>query len=73
MLPGIGQSSCTEEMLRIRPPPPWLMNCFAAAWLPKNALFMLIAMTFSKSASVVSSSEVRVSMPALLINTSKRP
>lgn len=73
MLPGIGQSSCTEEMVRISPPSPWEMNWLAAAWEPKNALFILTAITLSKSASVVSSKDVRVSMPALLISTSKRP
>jgi hypothetical protein len=30
VLPGIGQSSCTEVMLMIRPPPPCAIICFAA-------------------------------------------
>ena len=42
MLPGIGQSSCTDVMLMIRPPPPWAIICFAASCVPKNALFRLI-------------------------------
>ncbi len=60
MFPGIGQSSWTEEVLRTRPPPPRLMNCLAAAWVPKNALFMLVAITSLKSASIVSSNDVRL-------------
>ena len=30
VLPGIGQSSCTDVMLMIRPPPPWAIICLAA-------------------------------------------
>ena len=57
----------------IRPPPPWAIICLAASWVPKKALFRLISMTFSYCASVVSSTEVRVSMPALLTMMSTRP
>jgi hypothetical protein len=32
----------------------------AAAWVPKNALFMLVAITSLKSASIVSSNDVRL-------------
>ena len=73
MLPGIGQSSWTDVMLMMRPPPPCLIICLAASCVPKNALFRLTAMTFSNCASVVSSTEVRVSIPALLTMTSSRP
>ena len=69
----MGQSSWTDVMLMMRPPPPWAIICLAASWVPKNALFRLIAMTFSYCASVVSSTEVRVSIPALLTMTSSRP
>ena len=55
VLPGIGQSSCTDVMLMIRPPSPWAIICLAASWVPKKALLRLIAMTFSYCASVVSS------------------
>ena len=72
-LPGIGQSSWIEEMLMIRPPPPCLIICFAASWTPKNALLRSIAITRSNWCSVVSSVEVRVSMPALLTMMSSRP
>ena len=47
VLPGIGQSSWTEEMLMMTPPPPWAMNCLAASCDPKNALFRLTAITLS--------------------------
>ena len=47
VLPGIGQSSWTEVMLMMRPPPPWAIICLAASWVPKNALLRLIARTFS--------------------------
>ena len=57
----------------IRPPPPWLIICFAASWTPKNALLRSIAMTRSNWRSVVSSVDVRVSMPALLTMMSSRP
>ena len=60
-------------MLMMRPPPPWAIICLAASWVPKNALFRLMARTFSNCSSVVSSTEVRVSMPALLTMTSSRP
>ena len=73
MLPGIGQSSWTDVMLMMRPPPPWAIICLAASWVPKNALFRFTAITFSNCPSVVSSTEVRVSMPALLTMTSSRP
>ena len=73
VLPGIGQSSWTEVMLMIEPPPPWAIICFAASCVPKNALFKLIAITFSYCASVVSRIDVRVSTPALLTMTSSRP
>ena len=73
MLPGIGQSSWTEVMLMIRPPPPWAIICLAAIWVPKNALFRLMSSTLSYCASVVSSTEVRVSTPALLTMMSTRP
>ena len=73
MLPGIGQSSCTDVMLMIRPPPPWAIICFAASCVPKNALLRLISSTFSYCASVVSSTDVRVSTPALLTMMSSRP
>ena len=73
MLPGIGQSSCTDVMLMIRPPPPWAIICFAASWVPKNALFRLMSITFSYCSSVVSSTDVRVSTPALFTMMSSRP
>ena len=57
----------------MRPPLPWAIICLAASWVPKKALFRLISMTFSYCASVVSRTEVRVSMPALLTMTSSRP
>ena len=41
MLPGMGQSSCTEVMLMMRPPPPCLIICLAASCVPKKALFRL--------------------------------
>ena len=31
----------------MRPPPPCLIICCAASWVPKNALFRLMARTFS--------------------------
>ena len=40
-LPGIGQSSCTDVMLMMRPPVPWAIMRFAASWVPKNALFKI--------------------------------
>ena len=43
VLPGIGQSSCTEVMLMIRPPSPWAIICLAASWVPKKALLRLIS------------------------------
>ncbi len=73
MLPGIGQSSWTDVMLMMRPPPPWAIICFAASCVPKNALFKLISMTFSYCSSVVSRIDVRVSMPALFTMMSSRP
>ena len=73
MLPGIGQSSWVDEIVTISPPLPCAMNCCAANWAPKNALLRLTASTLSKSASLVSSSDVRVSIPALLTRTSSRP
>ncbi len=73
MLPGIGQSSCTEVMLMIRPPSPWAIICLAASWVPKKALLRLISITFSYCASVVSRIDVRVSTPALLTMMSSRP
>ena len=73
MLPGIGQSSWTDVMLMIRPPPPWAIICLAAIWVPKKALLRLMSSTRSYCASVVSSTDVRVSMPALLTITSTRP
>ena len=57
----------------IRPPPPWAIICLAASWVPKKALFRLTSITFSYCSSVVSSTEVRVSMPALLTMMSRRP
>src|SRR6266536_1488678 len=60
-------------MLMIRPPSPWAIICLAASCVPKNALLRLIAKTLSYCASVVSSSEVRVSTPALFTITSSRP
>ena len=72
-LPGIGQSSWIELMLMIRPPPPCAIICFAASWTPKKALLRSIAMTMSNWCSVVSSVEVRVSIPALLTRMSSRP
>jgi hypothetical protein len=50
----------------MRPPPPCLIIWRAASWVPKNALFRLTSSTVSYWASVVSSTEVRVSTPALL-------
>ena len=47
VLPGIGQSSWTDVMLMMRPPPPWAIICLAANCVPKNALFRFTAMTFS--------------------------
>ena len=73
VLPGIGQSSCTDVMLMIRPPSPWAIICLAASWVPKKALLRLISITFSYCASVVSRTDVRVSMPALLTMMSSRP
>ena len=73
MLLGIGQSSCTEVMLMMRPPPPWAIICFAANWVPKKALLRLMSSTFSYWASVVSRIDVRVSTPALLTMMSSRP
>ena len=73
VLPGIGQSSWTDVMLMMRPPSPCLIICFAAIWVPKNALLRLISSTFSYCSSVVSSTEVRVSTPALFTMMSTRP
>ncbi len=73
VLPGMGQSSCTDVMLMMRPPPPWAIICLAASCVPKKALFRLMASTFSYCASVVSRMEVRVSIPALFTMTSSRP
>ena len=73
VLPGMGQSSWTEVMLMMRPPPPWAIICLAAIWVPKKALFRLMSITLSYCASVVSSTEVRVSTPALLTMMSSRP
>ncbi len=47
--------------------------CFAASCVPKNALFRLISITRSYWSSVVSRTDVRVSMPALFTMTSSRP
>ena len=33
------------DTLMTSPPPPWVMNCFAANWVPKNALLRLMSMT----------------------------
>ena len=55
------------------PPPPCLIICRAAHCTPKKALFRSMAITRSNSRSVVSSTEVRVSMPALLTSTSRWP
>ena len=57
----------------IRPPPPWAIICLAANWVPKKALFRLTSSTFSYWASVVSSTDVRVSTPALFTMMSSRP
>ncbi len=57
----------------ILPPPPWAIICLAASWVPKNALLRFTAITFSNWSSVVSSTEDRVSMPALFTMTSSRP
>ena len=73
MLPGMGQSSWTEVMLMIRPPPPWAIICLAATCVPKKALLRFTPRTNSYSFSVVSSTEVRVSTPALFTMTSSRP
>ena len=73
VLPGMGQSSWTEVMLTMVPPPPWEIICLAASCVPKNALLRLISSTFSYWSSVVSRIDVRVSMPALLTITSTRP
>ena len=73
MLPGIGQSSWTDVMLMIRPPPPWAIICLAASCVPKKALFRLMSITLSYCASVVSRTDVRVSMPALFTMMSSRP
>src|SRR5271170_7867429 len=66
VLPGIGQSSCTEAMLMMRPPPPCLIICLAAIWTPKKALLRLIVSTRSYCASVVSRIEVRVFGPRVV-------
>ena len=57
----------------IRPPVPWSIICLAAIWVPKKALLRLIAITLSYCSSVVSSVEVRVSMPALFTMMSSCP
>ena len=57
----------------IRPPPPCLIICLAATCVPKNALLRLTDSTLSYCASVVSSTEVRVSTPALFTMMSMRP
>ena len=57
----------------MRPPPPCAIICFAAIWVPKKALFRLTSSTKSYCASVVSSTMVRVSTPALLTMMSSRP
>ena len=62
----MGQSSCTDVMLMMRPPPPWAIICLAASWVPKNALFRLMARTFSYWSSVVSRTEVRVSIAGVV-------
>ena len=41
----MGQSSWTDVMLMIRPPPPWAIICFAATCVPKKALFRLMSST----------------------------
>lgn len=41
------------------PPPPCLIICLAASWVPKNALLRLTCSTFSYCSSVVSSTDVR--------------
>ncbi len=69
----MGQSSCTEVMLMIRPPWPWAIICLAASWVPKKALFRLMSSTLPYCSSVVSRIEVRVSMPALLTMMSSCP
>ena len=73
VLPGIGQSSWTDVMLMMRPPPPCAIICFAAIWVPKKALLRLMSSTFSYCSSVVSSTDVRVSTPALFTMMSSRP
>jgi len=55
------------------PPPPCLIICLAAIWVPKNALLRLTFSTKSYCFSVVSSTLVRVSTPALLTMMSNRP
>src|SRR4029077_13332761 len=50
-----------------------LIICLAASWVPKNAPLRLVASTFSYCSSVVSSTEVRVSTPALLTMMLRRP
>jgi hypothetical protein len=57
----------------MRPPPPCRIICRAAIWVPKKALFRLTVMTRSYCSSAVSSTEVRVSMPALLTMMSIQP
>src|SRR5664279_4433694 len=57
----------------IAPPPPCAIICFAASWVPKNALFRFTFSTKSYCASVVSSTPVLVSTPALLTMMSTRP
>jgi hypothetical protein len=57
----------------MRPPPPRLIICLAAIRVPKNALLRLTAITLSYCASLVSRTEVRVSMPALFTKMSSRP
>ena len=73
MLPGIGQSSCTDVMLMMRPPSPCAIICFAATCVPKNALFRFMSKTKSYCFSVVSSTDDRVSTPALFTMMSSRP
>ena len=63
MLPGIGESSWVDEIVKIRPPLRCAANCCAANWAPKNAPLRLTASTVPKSASLVWSSGMRVSTP----------
>jgi hypothetical protein len=51
----------------------FLIICLAANCVPKKALLRLTAITLSYCASIVSRTEVRVSMPALFTIMSSRP